>query len=78
MRRSIISFYPSSFYCEDAEDDPTFFAASAARRTVRGPDGRLGHGAIVASGAVVMKDVDPLMIVAGCPAMPLQTRILRR
>lgn len=78
--------YRSSYYWEDARDDPTFFAARAARRTTLGPDCWIGHGAIVkpdvtlgagaivASGAVVTKDVDPFMIVAGCPAVPLRAR----
>lgn len=78
--------YRSSYYWEDAEDDPAFFAARAARRTVLGPDCWIGHGAIikpevslgagaiVASGAVVTKDVGPFMIVAGCPAKPLRAR----
>lgn len=78
--------YRSSYYWEDAEDDPAFFAARAARRTVLGPDCWIGHGAIVkpevtlgagaivASGAVVTKDVAPFMIVAGCPAVPLRAR----
>jgi hypothetical protein len=34
----------------------------------------VGIGAIVASGAVVTKDVAPFMIVAGCPAVPLRAR----
>jgi len=78
--------YRSSYYWDDAEDDPAFFAARAARRTVLGADCWIGHGAIVkpevtlgigavvASGAVVTKDVDPFMIVAGCPARPLRSR----
>ncbi|KGJ04411.1 LbetaH domain-containing protein [Paracoccus sphaerophysae] len=78
--------YRSSYYWEDARDDPTFFAARAARRTTLGPDCWIGHGAIVkpdvtlgagaivASGAVVTKDVDPFMIAAGCPAVPLRAR----
>lgn len=78
--------YRSSYYWEDAEDDPAFFAARAARRTTLGPDCWIGHGAIVkpevslragaivASGAVVTKDVEPFMIVAGCPAVPLRAR----
>jgi len=79
--------YRSSYYWEDAEDDPAFFAARAARRTVLGPDCWIGHGAIVkpevtlgagaivASGAVVTKNVDPFMSVAGCPAGPLRARV---
>lgn len=78
--------YRSSYYWDDAEDDPDFFAARAARRTTLGADCWIGHGAIikpevtlgagaiVASGAVVTKDVAPFMIVAGCPAMPIRAR----
>ncbi|MCE5974987.1 chloramphenicol acetyltransferase [Sinirhodobacter sp. WL0062] len=78
--------YRSSYYFEDAQDDPTFFAHRASRRTTLGPDCWIGHGAIikpevsigagaiVASGAVVTKDVAPFMIVAGCPAQPLRMR----
>lgn len=78
--------YRSSYYWADAEDDPAFFAARAARRTTLGADCWIGHGAIikpevtvgigaiVASGAVVTKDVSPFMIVAGCPAVPLRSR----
>lgn len=78
--------YRSSYYWEDAEDDPTFFAARAARRTVIGPDTWIGHGAIIkpeitigagaiiASGAVVTKDVPPYMIVAGVPSSPMRPR----
>lgn len=78
--------YRSSYYWEDAADDPAFFAARAARRTVIGPDTWIGHGAIIkpevtigagaviASGAVVTKDVPPYMIVAGLPAAPMRPR----
>ncbi|MFZ5749490.1 MAG: chloramphenicol acetyltransferase [Pseudomonadota bacterium] len=78
--------YRSSSYWDDAEDDAAFFAARAARRTTLGADCWIGHGAIikpevtvgigaiVASGAVVTKDVAPFMIVAGCPASPLRPR----
>lgn len=78
--------YRSSYYFDDAEDDADFFAARAARRTTLGADCWIGHGAIVkpevtigtgaivASGAVVTKDVAPFMIVAGCPAQPLRRR----
>ena len=34
----------------------------------------MGIGAVVASGAVVTKDVSPFMIVAGVPAQPLRMR----
>ena len=78
--------YRSSYYWDDAQDDAAFFALRQARRTVIGPDTWLGHGvivkpdvtigagAIVASGAVVTKDVAPYMIVAGVPAQPLRAR----
>jgi phosphonate metabolism protein (transferase hexapeptide repeat family) len=78
--------YRSSYYWDDVGDDPDFFAARAARRTVLGADCWIGHGAIikpevsigigaiVASGAVVTRDVDPFLIVAGCPAQPLRSR----
>ena len=78
--------YRSSYYWDDVADDPTFFAARAARRTTLGADCWIGHGAIikpevtvgigavVASGAVVTKDVGPFMMVAGCPAKPLRAR----
>jgi hypothetical protein len=78
--------YRSASYWPDTPDDPAFFAARAARRTTLGADCWIGHGAIikpevtigigaiVASGAVVTKDVPPFMIVAGCPATPLRAR----
>ena len=34
----------------------------------------IGNGAIVAAGAVVTKDVEPYMIVAGVPARPVKNR----
>jgi len=78
--------YRSSYYWDDAPDDPAFFAARAARRTILGADCWIGHGAIVkpevtvgigaivAAGAVVTRDVAPFMIVAGCPATTLRPR----
>jgi len=78
--------YRSSYYWDDVADDAAFFAARAARRTVLGPDCWIGHGAvirpevtlgagaIVASGAVVTKDVAPFQMVAGVPARPLKPR----
>ena len=78
--------YRSRSYWDDVEDDDEFFAHRKARRTIIGPDTWLGHGAIVkpevtigagaivASGAVVTKDVAPYMIVAGVPAVPLRER----
>lgn len=78
--------YRSAYYWDDVEDDADFFARRAARRTTLGADCWIGHGAIikpevtlgvgaiVASGAVVTKDVAPYMIVAGVPAQPLRAR----
>lgn len=78
--------YRSEYYWDDVKDDEEFFARRKARRTVIGPDTWLGHGAIikpdvtigagsiVASGAVVTRDVAPYMIVAGVPATPLRAR----
>lgn len=78
--------YRSEYYWDDAESDPDFFAARAARRTTIGhdtwighgaivkPEIRIGHGAIVAAGAVVTHDVPDWMIVAGCHAKPLRPR----
>ena len=78
--------YRSSYYWDETPDDPAFFAARSARRTVIGADTWIGHGAIikpdvtigagavVAAGAVVTRDVAPYMIVAGVPAIPLRAR----
>jgi phosphonate metabolism protein (transferase hexapeptide repeat family) len=78
--------YRSTYYWDDIEDDADFMAHRASRRTVIGPDTWLGHGvivkpevtigagAVIASGAVVTKDVSPYMIVAGIPAQPLRAR----
>jgi acetyltransferase-like isoleucine patch superfamily enzyme len=38
------------------------------------PGVTLGDGSVVAAGAVVTKDVEPFMIVAGVPARPIGTR----
>lgn len=38
------------------------------------PGVRIGRGAVVASGAVVTRDVDPFVIVGGVPAVPIGTR----
>ena len=78
--------YRSSYYWDDAEDDPAFFRHRASRRTNIGHDTWVGHGAIikpevtigngaiVAAGAVVTRDVAPYMIVAGIPAVPIRAR----
>ena len=78
--------YRSASYWDDAEDDADWFARRRARRTVIGhdtwighaaqvkPEVTVGHGAVVASGAIVTKDVAPYTIVAGVPAVKVRDR----
>jgi phosphonate metabolism protein (transferase hexapeptide repeat family) len=78
--------YRSADYWDDSADDADFFARRAARRAYVGhdtwighgamikPEVRLGDGAVVASGAIVTKDVAPYTIVAGTPAVKLRDR----
>lgn len=78
--------YRSADYFDDAEHDADWFAQRRTRRTVIGqdtwlghgaqvrPEVRIGHGAVVAGGAIVTKDVAPYMIVAGIPAVPIRAR----
>ena len=79
--------YRSTYYWPDEADDAAWFAARRARRVVIGhdtwighnaqvkPEVTVGHGAVVAAGAVVTKDVAPFMIVAGVPAKPMRERL---
>lgn len=79
--------YRSAYYWPEEEDDAAWFAARWARRVVIGhdtwighnaqvkPEVTVGHGAVVAAGAVVTKDVAPYMIVAGVPAKPMRERV---
>lgn len=78
--------YRSADYWEDADSDTEFFARRKARTAHIGHDTWIGHGAmikpevtvgdgaVVASGAVVTKDVSPYTIVAGTPAKLLRRR----
>jgi len=81
--------YRSASYWEDAADDDAWFARRRARVARIGhdawighaaqvkPEITVGHGAVVAAGAVVTRDVAPYMIVAGLPAQPLRARLTR-
>jgi len=82
--------YRSGDYWDDAMSDEDFFARRKSRIVDIGhdtwigagamvkPEVRLGHGAVVAAGAVVTKDVAPYTIVAGTPAKPLRLRQPRK
>jgi hypothetical protein len=79
--------YRSDDYFDDAAADEAWFAHRRSRRAVIGndtwighgamikPEVTLGHGAVVAAGAVVTKDVPPYVIVAGLPAKPVRPRL---
>ena len=79
--------YRSPDYFDDAEVDHLWFEKRASRLVNIGhdtwighnaqikPEVTLGHGAIVASGAIVTKDVAPFAIVAGVPATPIRARV---
>lgn len=78
--------YRSDDYWDDADRDQAFFDHRRSRRAMIGhdtwigagamvkPQVTLGHGAVVAAGAVVTRDVPPYTIVAGTPAKPLRDR----
>jgi len=78
--------YRSASYWDDAEDDADWFVHRASRLTHIGhdtwighnaqikPEVTVGHGAIVASGAVVTKDVAPYTIVGGVTASKIRDR----
>ena len=78
--------YRSADYWDDAEDDADWFARRADRTARIGHDTWIGHaaiikpevtignGAVIASGAIVTKDVPPYTIVAGVTAQPIRRR----
>lgn len=78
--------YRSAMYFEDTADDAAWFDHRRSRRATIGhdtwlghgsqvrPEITIGHGAVVAGGAIVTRDVPPYMIVAGIPAVPLRAR----
>jgi phosphonate metabolism protein (transferase hexapeptide repeat family) len=82
--------YRSPDYWDDVDIDQDWFEKRASRRVTIGhdtwighnaqikPEITIGHGAIVASGAVVTKDVAPFTIVAGVPATPMRERFDRK
>jgi phosphonate metabolism protein (transferase hexapeptide repeat family) len=79
--------YRSADYFEDIENNADFFAHRMSRVTTIGhdtwighgaiirPEIKIGHGAVVASGAVVTKDVAPYTIVAGVAATEIKRRV---
>ncbi|WP_109310593.1 chloramphenicol acetyltransferase [Ruegeria sp. AU67] len=78
--------YRSDNYWHDAGRDEAFFAHRTSHTATIGhdtwvgvgvmvkPEVTLGHGAVVAAGAVVTKDIEPYTIVGGTPAKPLRLR----
>ena len=78
--------YRSASYWDDVTDDADWFAHRASRRAQIGhdtwighgalikPEVTIGHGAVVASGSVVTKDVAPYTIVGGNTAQLIRRR----
>lgn len=82
--------YRSADYFENTENDVEFFAHRISRVATIGhdtwighgaiirPEINIGHGAVIASGAVVTKDVAPYTIVAGVAATEIKRRLPER
>lgn len=78
--------YRSASYWDDTQDDADWFKRRASRRALVGndtwighnaqikPEVTIGHGAVVASGAIVTKDVAPYTIVGGVTANKIRDR----
>jgi phosphonate metabolism protein (transferase hexapeptide repeat family) len=78
--------YRSADYWDDVEHDADWFAYRAGRTAYIGhdtwighgamikPEITIGHGAVVASGAIVTKDVAPYTVVAGVTAKVIRNR----
>ena len=78
--------YRSDDLWDDAERDAAFFEHRRSRRAGIGhdtwlghacmikPEVTVGHGAVVAAGAIVTRDVAPYTIVAGTPARVMRPR----
>ncbi|MEO0744675.1 MAG: chloramphenicol acetyltransferase [Pseudomonadota bacterium] len=78
--------YRSASYWDDVADDADWFARRRTRRASVGhdtwighgaqikPEVTVGHGAVVASGAIVTKDVAPYTIVGGVTATKIRDR----
>ena len=56
---------------------PAYLSPDLSHGAIVKPDVTIGAGAVIASGAVVTKDVPPYMIMAGIPAVPLRERFPR-
>jgi len=79
--------YRSASYWDDAADDADWFAHRQTRRAEIGhdtwighnaqikPEVTVGHGAVIASGAIVTREVAPFAIVAGIPAKSVRDRL---